>query len=306
MLNEIQNKYNELKIISNDINNQLTNKIDNEINAIKEENENYITLKVNIDKENIGKDITFLKQKNNFPDYNNFEINDLEIFIDDKIIPLKYNKLSSYKKNEESKDCEEAQYLSYLLKTSNYFYWNFATEGIHTIKIIFKKKVISCEDMFSNCENIIEIDLSHFKSSNVSSCNSMFKGCNLLRKINFGNLDFKLCQSFREMFCDCKNCIELNISKFNTENCKSCYYMFENCISLKTINLGTLDFKYSNNFEGMFFGCENLIELDVSTFNTENCRSCCSMFKNCFSLLKINLGTLDFKLSTNFSKIKYK
>ena len=83
--NEIENKYNELKIISNDINNQLTNKIDNEINAIKEENENYITLKVNIDKENIGKDIILLKQKNNFIYYNNFVKN----YIKNKNINIK-------------------------------------------------------------------------------------------------------------------------------------------------------------------------------------------------------------------------
>ena len=43
-------------------------------------------------------------------------------------------------KNEESKDCEKAQYLSFLLKISNYFYWNFSKEGIYIIKINFKKK----------------------------------------------------------------------------------------------------------------------------------------------------------------------
>jgi len=76
--NNIDNKYNELKLISDNIYNQL------------KKNDNFIIVTVYIDFENVGKDIIFLRQcKINYLG-SNFDVDDIEIFVDNFKVPVKY------------------------------------------------------------------------------------------------------------------------------------------------------------------------------------------------------------------------
>ena len=59
-----------------------------------------------------------------------------------------------------------------------------------TITLNFEDiQINSCEKMFQNLDNIIEIDLSNFNAFEVTNMNSMFSGCSNLEKITFGNMD---------------------------------------------------------------------------------------------------------------------
>ena len=73
---EISNKYNELQI--------MTNNIKNEFNEINKKNENYITMKVLVNKDDINKDIILINQCNIYKYYQNFELNDIDILIDNE------------------------------------------------------------------------------------------------------------------------------------------------------------------------------------------------------------------------------
>ena len=150
-------------------NNILKKDINNKYNELITMNDNYIILNLDITKEDLGKNIKFLNQSSISNDnyFKNFELNDTVIIIDNKNVSSKYKKMDNYKQNEKSKNCDEAQYISYKLNSLHYFYYNFTKEGIHIIKIIFLKKLTSCQSMFSNCDKIIEIDLSHFNCSYV-------------------------------------------------------------------------------------------------------------------------------------------
>ena len=181
-----------------------------------------------------NRDIIFLNQCSIYDYYKNFELNDIEIIIDEEIISLKYkNNKEKFEYNKESKNCEEAQNIKYKLKREFSFYWNFSTTVTHLIKFIFNKKLKSCKNMFFECNNIIEIDCSFFDCYEVSSCENMISSCTSLKKINFGKLNFSLSKSFRNMFCDCKNLIELDVSNFNTKNAFSFESMFNGCLGLK-------------------------------------------------------------------------
>ena len=135
LIKKIDDKYEEIKKINQSENSILKN----EINLLKVKDENYIILKVKINNKEIGKDITYLNQINLYNFYKNFEINDIIVFSDDKISEVKYRKISEYEYDENSKNCEKAQQIYYNLYTPHYFFLNFAKEGIHSIKIIFKK-----------------------------------------------------------------------------------------------------------------------------------------------------------------------
>ena len=266
--NYFENKVNEYvipNINQNIINNQLIKQLSEEVNELNKKNiDNYITLTVLINNNDIGKDIIFINQCN-ICDYNkNFEFNDIEIIIDKEIISLKYkNNKTSFEYNKESKNCEEAQKINYKLNKEFSFYWNFSTNGTHLIKIIFKKKLKSCKNMFFKCDNITEIDCSFFDCSEVSSCENMFSSCTYLKKINFGKLNFSLSKSFQEMFFDCENLIELDTSNFNTKNSLSFESMFNGCIQLKKLDVKNFDSSKCENMICMFKNCQNITEIDI-------------------------------------------
>ena len=109
---EINNK--EDKVINqiNILQQQLNDNI-NDINNIKLNN-NYVILQLKIDEKYLNKDIRLLNQVESENDYN-FGKEDIETIINNQIVNIIF--------------------------MDNGYYWNFKTIGIHTIKIIFKKKI---------------------------------------------------------------------------------------------------------------------------------------------------------------------
>ena len=221
--NDIVQKVNEYilpKINKNIEDNELVKKMASDINALNKKNpNNYIILKVSIDKDSIGNNIRILKQESTYKKYNrNFEPDDLEIYINKESVSIKYsNTNDSYSNSQE-----------YIYE----FYWNFQKEGLYTIKIIFKKKLTSCSNLFYDCNKITEIDLSNFDCSQVKTCYNMFYDCTSLKKIDFGNLDFPLVTSLEYMFYNCNNLLELNLSNFKTKYITSLKYLCNYCNKL--------------------------------------------------------------------------
>ena len=54
-----------------------------------------------------------------------------------------------------------------------------------TIILKFDKSINTCENMFKDLDNIIEVDLSDFDGSKVNNMAHMFNGCTGLEKITF-------------------------------------------------------------------------------------------------------------------------
>ena len=112
---EIDNKYDELQI--------MTNNLKNEFNEVNKKNENYITMKVLVNNDDINKDIILINQCNIYKYYQNFELNDIDIIIDNEYAQKKYKNIhGEYKYDEESKNCEKSQFLSYQL--NKFFFLN--------------------------------------------------------------------------------------------------------------------------------------------------------------------------------------
>ena len=271
--------------------NALIKNISNDIKILNEKNkDNYITLKLNIEKNDVGKEIPFLKQRLFDNRYiHNFEIDDIVITIDN-LPAKKYYKYI----NKLNYDNTASQIYS-KLNNSIYFYHIFKGEGFHSIKVIFNKKLSSCAELFRDCNKIYEIDLSNFDDSQIDSCYSMFYNCTNLHKVNFGSLDFSLCTSFDHMFYKCNNLDELDLFNFDTKNAKSFSYMFYQCKNLKELYLFNFDTKNSKSFSSMFYGCTNLKDLDISNFNTSSCEDIGNMFNSCENITEINM--IDWDMS---------
>ena len=176
------------------------------LNNIKSNiNNNYFILQVKIDEKDLNKDIRLFNQVRTYKYYCNFERDDIEVFINNQIVNIKYKNMNGdFKYDEKSKNCELAQKIEHNLNPRYGYYLNFTTTGIHTVKIIFKKKLLECNYLFANCNNIYKIDCSNFDCSQFIDCSRMF-GVSLfcsssLIEINLGKLDFALSNDFSYMF----------------------------------------------------------------------------------------------------------
>ena len=79
---------------------------------------------------------------------------------------------------------------------------------IEGIEYLNTSEVTNMKEMFSNCANLQEVDVSHFNTANVTDMSSMFDGCSSLTS--------------------------LDVSHFNTANVTDMSYMFYGCSGLKS------------------------------------------------------------------------
>ena len=294
--------YNErLNKIQNEINNQIKEINDMKENIIKNKSkENYITLKVEINEEDIGKDITLIHQCSTYKLFKNFELEDIEVEINNEKIPIKFkNNIFDKRFCEFKGEINENSAKIYNELINNYsFYWNFDKKGIYDIKIAFSKPLISCEGMFYICNNIIEIDMSKFDCSKILSCGYMFYTCENLEKINFGNLDFPLVNNFTSMFSWCYNLTYLDLTNFNTKNSKSFCSMFNECNNLEKVDVSKFNSSKCETISSMFYDCRKITEIDMfnwdmSNLKYENIRKknpINNLFRNCEGLKKIKIS----------------
>ena len=197
------------------------------------------------------------------------------------------------------------------------------------IRMIWFMNLSTCQDMFSNIDNIIWIDLSKFDSSLVTSTLWMFYGCYSLISINLTNFDtssviqmwrmFKGCHSLislnltnfntssvcdmSEMFSDCHSLSSLNISNFNTSLVVCFDYMFYHCFSLISIDLSNFNTSLALLMPGMFLGCDSLILINLTNFNTSLVNNMERMFEGCHSLISLNITNFDTSSVTKMYKM---
>ena len=301
--NNIINKINEVVYNKEDkINKQIDiiqkqlNENINYLNELKSNNtNNYIILQIKIDEKDLNKDIRLFNQVRTYKYFCNFEKDDIEVIIDNQIVNIKYkNKYGDFKYNKKSKNCELAQQIEYNLNPRYEYYWNFTTRGMHTVKIIFKKKLLQCNYLFGDCTNIYRIDCSNFDCSQIIDCSWMF-GVNLfvstsLIEINLGKLDFSLSNDFSDMFYGCKNLEKLDVSYLSTNNSKSFWNMFCECSKLKEINVSKFKALNCEDIRCMFCNCSSLESIDMLNWDMKSMNKVDYLFDGCSKLKNIKMN----------------
>ena len=69
--------------------------------------------------------------------------------------------------------------------------------------LLYLNQINSLDSMFSDCQNITEIDLSNFSPTHASGMYKMFYNCISLTSINFKNFDTSKVTNMQEMFKNC-------------------------------------------------------------------------------------------------------
>ena len=215
-------------------------------------------------------------------------------------------------------------------KIENHYYLN-QTNNI--IILIWINNINNTENMFFECYQINEIDLSNFDNSKVTSISRMFEGCSSLTSINFSNfvtnqvtnagMLFAGCYSLTSvnlsnfitskfiyisyMFYLCSSLTSIDLSNFITTKVKDMSYMFVNCTSLTSIDLSNFNAQIVTNFGEMFSGCVNLEYINIKSFNKAKDVSIANfMFKNVPDnvVICLNVDNIPYKISSEIKQIK--
>ena len=235
-----------------------------------------------------------------------------------------------YKENEEITNLNENNVEIYIngknIKFKKYFKPD--TEGEYIIKIIFKIKMKDCSFMFSGCNNIKSIDLTHFDSSNVTNMSYMFSRCHYIEEINLDKIKtdnvvdmsymFNKCSNLKQikfspsintkniqnmqcMFQSCQNLCEIYFYNFQTNNVVNMRGLFSECYKLKSVNLNSFNTSKVEDMSYMFNKCTSLetIKFNPETFVSVQTTNMCYMFHNCNNLKKIDLSSFNTK-NVNF------
>ena len=185
--------------------------------------------------------------------------------------------------------------IEYKLK---YFYI-FQKPGIYIIEYSFTSNMTKTDFLFSECQNLVHVDLFNFNSEDVTNMVCMFLECINLKQIRISNIDTKKVEDMNCMFYGCQSLGKLDLSFFNTQNVINMDRLFFGCKSLSYINLTSFNTQNVVNMYGMFEGCSSLKNLDLPYFDTQNVINMSRMFFSCRSLNELNLSNF------NTSKVAY-
>ena len=158
--------------------------------------------------------------------------------------------------------------------------YDFPNE-LNYIKLVWNQPISDCSNMFKDCKNILEIDLSNFDSSSVIDMKYMFDNCQSLTSINFKNFKTSKVNALSCLFRNCKSLISLDLSGFETINNEGTNQMFLGCKSLTSLNLSNFDTsKVSYFFKSMFEDCSNLVYINMEKAVINNPDNLVDFFKN--------------------------
>jgi surface protein len=114
-----------------------------------------------------------------------------------------------------------------------------------------KKIIKDCQNLFSENDYIINVDLTSFNARNVTTMEKMFYKCKNLKSVNLSNLNAEKLTDISEMFYECNNLTNVNLSSFNIINATDMKYMFSHS-GLKKINLNFINTHNLKNITGLF------------------------------------------------------
>ena len=194
-------------------------------------------------------------------------------------------------------------YLNGNLTNTSEPYIILTEKGTKTIILEWENKLNSTNNMFLDCINIIEIDLSQFDSSSVTRMSAMFKNCHSLTSIDFSNFDTSSLMAIGSMFYNCYNLISLDLSNFNTNNLVYSNQVFYNCRNLVSLDLSNFETTKVITFGDIFYNCSSLISINFQNLNMTQANNTNNMFYNCENLNYLNLKNYEEKSDLDYNNI---
>ena len=185
---------------------------------------------------------------------------------------------------------------------SHSYYFN---ETKNIIKLVWINPIESLSCFFSECENIAEIDFSHFDGSLITDIHNIFTNCVSLVSLNFNNINLNLEKEINmsQSFFGCILLTSLNFSNFKSSKPNDMHQMFMGCISITFLDLSYFDTSKVTRMSAMLRNCKLLTSVDFSNFNTTKVTTMNNMFRGCSSLISLDINHFNTSSVTNIGRM---
>ncbi len=204
-------------------------------------------------------------------------------------------------KNKITRVVFEASFANARPTTCYAWFKNFSElmkiEGIENLNT---ENVTSMAYMFSSCNKLAELDVTHFNTANVKNMEYMFECCKGLSSLDVTNFNTANVTNMLAMFGR-TSLISLDVTHFNTENVKNMSNMFYGCSGLISLDVTHFNTENVTSMRNMFYSCSSLTSLDVTNFNTANVTDMSNMFSNCRNLTTIYVSDKFVINNKNYS-----
>ena len=206
----------------------------------------------------------------------------------------------------------ENAYFFYFINKSNkpvHIFFNNEAEEINKcyiksednaskIKIILDKNIKSFFELFKGCTGVKIINFISFNRKNITNMINMFFDCINLKQINLSNFitdNVNNIENMNYMFYNCSNLTSLILSNFDTTSVYDMSYMFSYCESLTQLDLSSFNISSLNSISYMFNGCKNLEYINLNN----------SIEKNNLNTLNLfDLNPINIVVCTNINNTK--
>ena len=169
---------------------------------------------------------------------------------------------------------------------------SFSEKGKYNIIFKFKCYMKNCSGLFSNCKNLIHIDLTKFDPRDITDMTKIFYKCTNLKSVNFSNFNSSNLTNMSQMFYGCINLDDIKFSSFNVINVTDMSEMFSHC-GIKYVKLSSLNSKNLKTMRQMFSSCPNLRNVNFSFLETQNVTDMSYLFEKCKNLENIDFSKLN-------------
>ena len=190
-------------------------------------------------------------------------------------------------KNKITRVVFEASFANARPTTCYAWFKNFSElmkiEGIENLNT---ENVTSMAYMFSSCNKLAELDVTHFNTANVKNMKYMFECCKGLSSLDVTNFNTANVTNMLAMFGR-TSLTSLDVTHFNTANVKDMTSMFYACRGLTSLDVTNFNTANVTSMRDMFCKCDKLTSLDVTNFNTAKVTDMDNMFFGCKMLKEI-------------------
>ena len=147
--------------------------------------------------------------------------------------------------------------------------------------------------MFNSMSNLTALNLSNFDTSKVTDMSGMFQNTRNLTSLNLSNFDTSKVTNMQKMFAHMHSLTSLNLSNFDTSQVTDMSFMFNSMSNLTALNLSNFDTSKVRYMDYMFYGMSSLTTLDLSNFDTSQVKNMSYMFNSMSKLNALNLSNFN-------------
>lgn len=204
------------------------------------------------------------------------------------------------------KEVEIPEYIhgGLVTSTANMFCQSPVVRASPVTKVVLKHNhVTNMSQMFKNCENMTNLDLSEFNTSKVTNMSHMFEWCRQLKIPDFSNFDMSNVTDISHMFMRCNELTSSDLLNLDTSNVTNMNGTFSECMSLTNFDLSKFNTSNVTDMSALFYGCKYLTNFDLSNVDISKLQKINVMFMLCTDLTSLNLSNLDTSKITNMENV---